>query len=144
MEHSIFLGNLAWDVTRELVMDMVNDVLGPGLFNQGNLLLSSHLSLALGSRLVDLSREYCDPLTLQLQLTYSPRCLIRSTVRLAIDRETGRPRGFGHIDFKGSCLSHCTHVSRPLYLTSLSNAFNVNSNHFDVAILQTLRVLIAP
>lgn len=35
-EHSIFLGNLAWDVTRELVMDMVNDVLGPGLFNQGD------------------------------------------------------------------------------------------------------------
>lgn len=40
-EHSIFLGNLAWDVTRELVMDMVNDVLGPGLFNQGNPFFSS-------------------------------------------------------------------------------------------------------
>ena len=38
-------------------MDMVNDVLGPGLYNN---------------------------------------------VRLAIDRETGRQRGFGHIDFKGS------------------------------------------
>ena len=37
-------------------MDMVNDVLGPGLYNN---------------------------------------------VRLAIDRETGRQRGFGHIDFKG-------------------------------------------
>ena len=36
-------------------MDMVNDVLGPGLYNN---------------------------------------------VRLAIDRETGRQRGFGHIDFK--------------------------------------------
>jgi hypothetical protein len=40
--HSIFLGNLAWDVTPELVMDMVNDVLGPGLFNQGK----SHISLS--------------------------------------------------------------------------------------------------
>jgi hypothetical protein len=38
--HSIFLGNLAWDVTPELVMDMVNDVLGPGLFNQGKLRIS--------------------------------------------------------------------------------------------------------
>jgi nucleolin len=54
-EHSIFLGNLAWDVTPELVEDMVNDVLGPGLFTQ---------------------------------------------VRLAFDRETGRQRGFGHVDFK--------------------------------------------
>jgi RNA recognition motif-containing protein len=36
-QHSIFLGNLAWDVTPELVEDMVNDVLGPGLFNQGKL-----------------------------------------------------------------------------------------------------------
>ena len=33
--HSIFLGNLSWDVTPELVEDMLNDVLGPGLFNQG-------------------------------------------------------------------------------------------------------------
>jgi hypothetical protein len=24
-------------------------------------------------------------------------------VRLAMDRETGRQRGFGHIDFKGKC-----------------------------------------
>ena len=54
-EHSIFLGNLAWDITPELVEDMINDVLGPGLYTQ---------------------------------------------VRLAIDRETGRQRGFGHIDFK--------------------------------------------
>ena len=33
--HSIFLGNLSWDVTPELVEDMLNDVLGPNLFNQG-------------------------------------------------------------------------------------------------------------
>eukprot|EP00596_Hydrurales_sp_CCMP1899_P008847 CAMPEP_0119042532 /NCGR_PEP_ID=MMETSP1177-20130426/15785_1 /TAXON_ID=2985 /ORGANISM="Ochromonas sp, Strain CCMP1899" /LENGTH=351 /DNA_ID=CAMNT_0007009413 /DNA_START=109 /DNA_END=1164 /DNA_ORIENTATION=+ len=53
-QHSIFLGNLAWDVTPELLEDMVNDVLGPNLYKG---------------------------------------------VRLAIDRETGRQRGFGHIDF---------------------------------------------
>jgi hypothetical protein len=32
---SIFLGNLSWDVTPELVEDMLNDVLGHGLFTQG-------------------------------------------------------------------------------------------------------------
>ena len=50
----MFLGNLAWDVTTELVEDMINDVLGPGLFSQ---------------------------------------------VRLAVERETGKMRGFGHVDF---------------------------------------------
>eukprot|EP01038_Epipyxis_sp_PR26KG_P005565 gene5565-7687_t len=54
-QHSIFLGNLAWDASQEIIEDMINDVLGPGLF---------------------------------------------SRVRLAMDRETGRPKGFGHIDFK--------------------------------------------
>ncbi|KAJ1428050.1 hypothetical protein B484DRAFT_396974, partial [Ochromonadaceae sp. CCMP2298] len=54
-DHSIFLGNLAWEVTPELVEEMLDDVLGPNLFLQ---------------------------------------------VRLATDRETGRPRGFGHVDFK--------------------------------------------
>jgi hypothetical protein len=53
----VFLGNLAWDVTTELVEDMINDVLGPGLFTQ---------------------------------------------VRLAVERDTGKMRGFGHIDFKDS------------------------------------------
>eukprot|EP01041_Mallomonas_annulata_P009332 gene9332-19374_t len=54
-EHSVFIGNLAWDMTSELVEEMVNDVLGNGLYKK---------------------------------------------VRLAVDRETGRSRGFGHIDFK--------------------------------------------
>jgi len=54
-QHSIFLGNLAWDVSNELVEDMINDILGPGLYTQ---------------------------------------------VRLAVDRETGKMRGFGHVDFK--------------------------------------------
>jgi cleavage stimulation factor subunit 2 len=56
-ENSVFLGNLAWDVTKEIVEDMLNDIVGPGSFTR---------------------------------------------VRLAVDRETGRPRGFGHIDFKDS------------------------------------------
>jgi len=53
--HSVFIGNLAWDMSTELVEEMVNDVLGEGLFTK---------------------------------------------VRLSVDRETGRSRGFGHIDFK--------------------------------------------
>lgn len=54
-EHSIFLGNLAWGVTTELVEEMLNDVVGPNLFSQ---------------------------------------------VRLAVDRDTGKLKGFGHVDFK--------------------------------------------
>lgn len=54
-DNSIFIGNLAWDVTQELVEEMLDDVLGPGLY---------------------------------------------TNVRLAVDKETGRPRGFGHVDFK--------------------------------------------
>lgn len=55
-ENSVFLGNLAWDVSQEMCIEMLTDVLGPdGGF---------------------------------------------TSVRLATDRETGRPRGFGHIDFK--------------------------------------------
>lgn len=54
-KYSVFLGNLPWETTQQLVEEMVNDILGPGLF---------------------------------------------TTVRLATDRETGRTRGFGHIDFK--------------------------------------------
>ena len=52
---SIFIGNLAWGVSQELIEDMLTDVLGPDSFLQ---------------------------------------------VRLATDRETGRLRGFGHVDFK--------------------------------------------
>lgn len=33
--HSVFIGNLSWDVTPELVEDMLTDVIGPGLFTQG-------------------------------------------------------------------------------------------------------------
>lgn len=55
MKHSIYLGNLAWDVTDDLVKEMIDDVLGEGLYD---------------------------------------------TVRLATDRETGRHRGFGYVDFK--------------------------------------------
>lgn len=33
--HAIFIGNLSWDVTPELLEDMVNDVLGPNLFTHG-------------------------------------------------------------------------------------------------------------
>jgi len=54
-DHSIFLGNLPWDITQDFVEGMINDVVGPDLFLR---------------------------------------------VRLAVDKETGRPRGFGHIDFK--------------------------------------------
>jgi RNA recognition motif-containing protein len=55
VKHSIYLGNLAWDVTEDLVKEMIDDVLGVGLYD---------------------------------------------TVRLATDRETGRHRGFGYVDFK--------------------------------------------
>mmetsp|Transcript_108695 Transcript_108695/g.306309 ORF Transcript_108695/g.306309 Transcript_108695/m.306309 type:complete len:338 (+) Transcript_108695:44-1057(+) len=51
---SLFLGNLSWDVTAELLEEMLDDVVGPGLVSQ---------------------------------------------VRLATDRDTGRPRGFAHVDF---------------------------------------------
>ena len=55
--HSIFVANLPWDATPELLEDMVNDLVGEGSFVR---------------------------------------------VRLAIDRETGRPRGFGHIDLSSA------------------------------------------
>jgi nucleolin len=55
VKFSIYLGNLAWDVTEELVKEMIDDVLGEGLYQN---------------------------------------------VRLALDRETGRHRGFGYVDFK--------------------------------------------
>lgn len=54
-KNSVFIGNLAWDMTQEMAEEMLSDVLGPDSY---------------------------------------------SRVRLATDRETGRPRGFGHIDFK--------------------------------------------
>lgn len=54
---SVFIANLAWDVTPELVEDMVTDVVGPNTFVR---------------------------------------------VRMAVDRETGKPRGFAHIDLVSS------------------------------------------
>lgn len=53
--NSVFIGNLAWDITHEMCLEMLNDVLGP----EGGF----------------------------------------TNVRLAADRD-GRPKGFGHIDFK--------------------------------------------
>lgn len=53
-EHSVFLGNLAWDVTEELLKEMLDDVVGKGTY---------------------------------------------STVRLAVDRDSGRPKGYAHVDF---------------------------------------------
>ena len=148
MEHSIFLGNLAWDVTRELVMDMVNDVLGPGLFNQGNLLLSPHLPIPFAPRYITSRRRpehrTPPPFTFQLNLISSTRPSTCYAVRLAIDRETGRPRGFGHIDFKGSSVSYFKKQYSLQCLIQFRNTLTVHTNHFDAAILQTLRVLIAP
>lgn len=51
---SIFLGNLAWDVSKELLEEMLDDVVGTGTVAE---------------------------------------------VRLAVDRATGRARGFAHVDF---------------------------------------------
>lgn len=53
-DHSVFLGNLAWDVTEDLLKEMLDDVVGKGTY---------------------------------------------STVRLAVDRESGRPKGYAHVDF---------------------------------------------
>ena len=52
--NTIFLGNLSWDVTADLLEDMLNDLLGPNQFLK---------------------------------------------VRVNIDKETGRMRGFAHVDF---------------------------------------------
>jgi hypothetical protein len=75
-------------------MDMVNDVLGPGLFNQGKFYFSNHLRFYLGLM------DYKTIFTVHLSAFHLPFSL---AVRLAMDRETGRQRGFGHIDFKGKC-----------------------------------------
>lgn len=53
-DHSVFLGNLAWDVTEDLLKEMLDDVVGRGTY---------------------------------------------STVRLAVDRDSGRPKGYAHVDF---------------------------------------------
>lgn len=55
--HSIFVANLPWEATPELIGDMVNDLVGEGSF-------------------------------------------VRA--RLAVDKESGRPRGFGHIDLSSA------------------------------------------
>ena len=54
-KHSVFIGNLSWDIDTNFVEDMLDDILGPGSFE---------------------------------------------AVRLATDNQTGRIRGFGHVDFK--------------------------------------------
>lgn len=54
-ENSVFIGNLSWDMTQEIMEEMIGDILGQGL---------------------------------------------TSNIRLATDRETGRPKGFAHVDFK--------------------------------------------
>lgn len=56
-KHSVFVGNLSWDIDTTFVEDMLDDILGPGSFE---------------------------------------------SVRLATDNQTGRIRGFGHVDFKDS------------------------------------------
>ncbi len=56
-EHSVFLGNLAWDVTEDLLKEMLDDVVGKGSY---------------------------------------------STVRLAVDRDSGRPKGYAHVDFNNA------------------------------------------
>ena len=53
-EHSVFIGNLAWEVSEELVREMLDDVVGAGSYH---------------------------------------------SVRLAVDRVTGRPKGYAHVDF---------------------------------------------
>ena len=53
-DNTVFLGNLSWDVTTELLEDMLNDLLGTGTFDR---------------------------------------------VRMSLDRETGRMKGFAHVDF---------------------------------------------
>ena len=54
-QHSVFLGILAWEVNEQTVREMIDDVVGAGLY---------------------------------------------TGVRMAIDRDTGRPKGYAHVDFK--------------------------------------------
>lgn len=51
---TVFIGNLSWDVTKEVMEDMLSDIVGPKSFN---------------------------------------------FVRVAMDKNTGRPRGFAHVEF---------------------------------------------
>jgi nucleolin len=53
-DSSVFLGNLAWDVTENLLREMLDDIIGAGSY---------------------------------------------TNVRLATDRETGRLKGYAHVDF---------------------------------------------
>ena len=53
-QNTVFLGNLSWDVTEELLEDMLNDLLGPDQFEK---------------------------------------------VRMSVDRDTGRMKGYAHVDF---------------------------------------------
>lgn len=54
-EFSVYLGNLAWEVNEKIIEEMLNDVVGTGLF---------------------------------------------TNIRMATDKDTGKSRGFCHVDFK--------------------------------------------
>jgi len=54
-KNSVYIGNLPWDATQDIIEDMLTDLVGPEL---------------------------------------------HTNVRIATDRETGKPRGFCHVDFK--------------------------------------------
>lgn len=53
-EQTVFVGNLSWKVTKELMEEMLSDVIGPNSFR---------------------------------------------FIRVATDRDTGRPRGYAHVEF---------------------------------------------